>query len=161
MGVYGSNDVANKANVNFNYGLALQAARDLYQLSHAVTVCASGRAAAANVARPDWEGGKRDEFESKLKVEAQDASTASSELVALANQFAKSWAEARGEQDRINQARYTQDKLNHRSWAEKEWQDNIAGDPNYGGPPSDPPVPSAPDFSPTRAPIHAEYENKP
>ena len=160
MGVYGTSETAASTNVNFNFELALQSARDLYQLSGKVETCASQRAAAANIARPEWQGEKRSQFDTKIGVEGQDASTVSSELVALANKFAESWSQARGQQDRINQARYTQYQENHESWGDKEIRNPLFGDQNWGGPPPNPPVPGPPGYAPTRAPIHPEFENR-
>ena len=157
-GVYGSNDTANSANVNFDFNLALQAARDLYALSKVVTSTEQTRAGAATQARPEWSGHNRDVFDQKMAGEGSDSSAASNALVALANLFARSWAEARGEQDRINTARYVQYQQDHESWADKHIKDPILGETDYGGPPPDPPVPSPPDYAPTRQPLHPEYQ---
>lgn len=159
-GVYNSNDTANSANVNFDFGLALQAARDLYALSGKVTACQSARASAATSARPDWSGPKRDSFDTKMSTEAQNSSGVSEGLVTLANAFAKAWSEARGEQDRINMARYVQHQQDSENWAESAW-DSVAGQHDYGAPPQNPPVPTAANgFAPTRKPVHPEYEYK-
>ncbi len=159
MGVYGSNETASSANVNFAFALALQAARDLYTLHSAVDACQSARGTAAGKARPDWSGNNRDLFEGKLRTEGSDGSAVSGGLVALANRFATSWAQARGEQDRINTARYVQHQQDSENWAQKG-VDSIIGQPDSGAPPTDPPVPSPPDYQPTRAPMHPEFENR-
>jgi len=157
-GVYGSNDTANTANVNFAFDLALQAARDLYALSQVVTSTGQTRAGAATKARPEWSGHNRDVFDQKMSREGSDASAVSQALVTLANRFAASWAHARGEQDRINTARYVQNQQDHESWADKHIKDPILGETDYGAPPSDPSVPTPPDYSPTRAPMHPEFQ---
>jgi hypothetical protein len=150
---------ANSANVNFAFDLALQAARDLHTLSGVVTSKHSARSTEAGKATDDWEGGHRDTFDSKMSTEGTDASTISSALVSLANLFASKWAEARGEQDRINFARYVQHEKDDDGWGENVVE-FFSGEDDYGEPPANPPVPSAPDYSPTRAPIHPEYENR-
>ena len=80
----------------------------------------------------------------------------------LADLFAEKWAEARGEQNRINWARWVQAEKDDDSWIEDgyEW---VAGEDDYGEPPPNPPAPSPPDYSATSAPgqpvvIHPEFE---
>lgn len=62
------------------------------------------------------------------------------------------WAEARGEQDRINFARYVQHEEDSESGLEDFWEDNVAGDDNYGDPPSNPEAPVGPEYDETRQP---------
>ena len=158
MGVYGSADTANSANVNFAFDLALQAARDLYSLHTAVDTAQGTRSSAAAKARPDWSGHNRDLFETKVNTESSDSATISGSLVKLANLFAESWAKARGEQDRINTARYVKHQQDSENWAEKG-ADSLFGATDYGAPPSDPAVPSSPEYAPTRSPMHPEFEH--
>ena len=77
----------------------------------------------------------------------------------MANTFAAEWADARGEQDRINHARYVQHEKDNDSWAEDgvEW---VVGEDDYGEPPANPSVPQPPDYEPTREPIHPEFESQ-
>jgi hypothetical protein len=150
---------ANSANVNFAFDLALQAARDLHTLSGVVTSKHGARSTEAGKATDDWEGGHRDTFDSKMTTEGTDASTISGALVTLANLFASKWAEARGEQDRINFARYVQHEKDDDGWGENVVE-FFGGEDDYGEPPGNPPVPSAPDYAATRSPIHPEFENR-
>lgn len=149
---------ASSANVNFAYTEALQAARDLYSLSGIVKDKQDARATEATKAVDSWVGGHRTTFDGKMATEGTDADTVSSALVTLANRFARSWSEARGEQDRINHARYVQHEKDEDSWGENagEW---IVGEDDYGAPPQNPPVPQPPDYDVTRDPIHPEFEH--
>jgi hypothetical protein len=94
-----------------------------------------------------------------MTTEGTDASTISGGLVTLANLFATKWAEARGEQDRINFARYVQHEKDDDGWGENAVE-FFSGEDDYGEPPGNPPVPSAPDYAETREPIHPEFENR-
>jgi type VI protein secretion system component VasF len=148
---------ANSQNVNFAFDLALQVARDLHTLSGAVSAKQDARATEATKAIDSWEGGHREAFNSKMTAEDTNAGTVSSALVTLANLFASKWAEARGEQDRINHARYVQHEKDDDSWVEDGYE-LVAGEDDYGAPPDNPSAPSPPDYTPTRDPIHPEYE---
>lgn len=149
---------ASSANVNFAYTAALQAARDLHSLSGIVKDKQDARATEATKAVDSWVGGHRTTFDSKMSTEGTDADNVSSALVALANRFATSWSEARGEQDRINHARYVQHEKDEDSWTEDagEW---FVGEDDYGAPPENPPVPEPPHYGVTRDPIHPEFEH--
>ena len=148
---------ANTANVNFAYDQALQAARDLHTLSGVVTAKHEARATEATSCVDGWEGGKRDEFDQKMTTEGTDVETISGALVTLANRFASEWANARGEQDRINFARYVQDERDNDGWGENLGE-FFGGENDLGAPPDNPPVPEPPDYAPTREPIHPEFE---
>jgi hypothetical protein len=145
-------------NVNFAFDEALQAARDLYELSGVVDAKQDARATAAVSGVEGWEGDHRTAFDTKLTTEGTDADTIRGALISLADLFASEWAAARGEQDRINHARYVKHEKDNDSWAEDgvEW---VAGEDDYGAPPGDPAVPESPDYAPTREPVHPEFEN--
>jgi hypothetical protein len=149
---------ASSTNVNFAFALALQAARDLYALSGEVNTKHDSRATEATTATDSWEGGHRSTFDTKMSTEDTDADTVRSALVTLANRFASEWAAARGEQDRINHARYVQHEKDNDSWGENAGE-FFVGEDDYGAPPEDPRVPEAPDYAVTREPIHPEFEN--
>lgn len=153
------NTTASSANVDFNFDLALEAARDLHALSRKVSSHQIDRAAAARLARPDWEGQKRVSFDDKITNEGASASEVRGGLVTLANSFAAQWAQARGEQDRINFARYVDEETSNDSWGENAVE-FVAGEDDYGEPPANPPVPGAPDYAATREPQYAEFENR-
>ena len=76
----------------------------------------------------------------------------------MANLFATKWAEARGEQDRINFARWVQAEKDNDGWLENTV--DFFYEEDHGEPPGNPPVPSAPGYWPTRDPIHPEFENR-
>jgi hypothetical protein len=149
---------ASSENVVFAYDEALQAARDLTSLGSVVTAKQEARATEAGLAVDGWEGGHRDAFDTRMTPEGSDAATVADGLAALAGLFASRWAEARGEQDRINFARYVQHEKDEDSWGENagEW---VVGEDDYGAPPEDPPVPEGPEFAVTRDPIHPEFEH--
>lgn len=157
MTAYGN---ASQENVNFNFTLALEVARDLHTLSGAVGTKHQARADLRTACETDWKGPHQQTFSSKNGVEDTDAGTIKTELVDLAKKFAAAWAEARGEQDRINFARYVQHEEDSESGVEDFWEDNVAGDDDYGDPPSNPSAPSGPDYDETREPQYAEFENR-
>jgi hypothetical protein len=151
-------DIWAAGNVDFAFDEALQAARDLYELSGVVDAKQDARATAAVSGVEGWEGDHRTAFDTRLTTEGTDAGTIRGALISLADLFASEWAAARGEQDRINHARYVKHEKDNDSWAEDgvEW---VAGEDDYGAPPGDPPVPESPDYAPTRDPVHPEFEN--
>lgn len=150
---------ASSANVNFAFDLALETARDLYALAGEIGTRQGDRATAATDARVDWEGGHREAFDARMTTEGEDASAIKEALVALAGTFAAEWAAARGEQDRINWARWVQSEKDDDNWLENTWE-WFAGEDDYGSPPADPDVPEPPDYLPTRDPIRPEFENR-
>lgn len=151
---------ANSANVNFDYDGALQAARDLYSLSGVVTSKHESRVTASADAEDTWVGGHRDSFDSKMSTEDTDVETISGALVTLANRLATAWSEARGEQDRINHARFVQDEKDNDSGWENAGE-FFTGEDDYGAPPENPPAPVSPDYAiPSGySPVHPEFEN--
>ena len=148
---------ASTANVDFAFDRALEAARDLYALSGVVTAKHESRATEAGLCVDGWEGGHRQDFDTRMSTEGTDVSTISGALVTLANRFAAEWAAARGEQDRINFARYVQNERDDDGWGEN-FGEFFAGENDLGSPPDNPAVPVSPDYAPTRAPIHPEFE---
>jgi hypothetical protein len=154
MGGYG----ASGNNVFFDYDGVLLIARQLYALSEAVHTKHGARAGEAALAVDGWEGGHRTTFDGKVATENTDAGTIEQALRDLAAKFASEWAAARGEQDRINKARWVQAQKDDDSWAE-DGVELIVGEDDYGPPPEDPDPPHPPDFQPTRDPIHPEYEH--
>jgi hypothetical protein len=148
---------ASTRNVNFAFDLALEAARDLYALSGVVTSKHDARATEAGLCVDGWEGGKRADFDAKMSTEGSDVSTISGALVTVANRFASEWAAARGEQDRINFARYVENERDNDGWLE-DGAEFFTGENDLGAPPENPPVPMSPDYAPTRDPIHPEFE---
>lgn len=149
---------APRANVDVAFDEALQCACDLYALSGVVTTKHEARVSEAALCVDGWEGGHRTDFDAKMTAEDTDVGTVSEALVTLADLFATTWAEARGEQDRINFARYVGDERDSDGWGENALE-LFTGENDLGAPPGNPPVPESPDYAPTREPIHPEYEN--
>ena len=155
-----ADETANSQNVFFAYETALAAARELYRMS---TVLRSKHGARIDEIDhtglyTDWIGPKQTECSTKITSEGTDLETLETALVSLANLFATKWSEARGEQDRINHARWAKAQDADDSWGEDAWQ-SVAGEPDHGPPPENPPVPRSPEYRPTRDPIHPEFEN--
>ncbi|MGH9209957.1 MAG: hypothetical protein ACRD2C_04675 [Acidimicrobiales bacterium] len=155
---------ASAANIDFEYDLALSAARDLSSLASVVNdksyAWQTEAGKALNVAGDTpWEGGKSDHFNSNLSTATTDGETISSHLGHLATTFAEQWARARGEQDRINHARWAQAQRDDDGWFENNVTE-LVYDEDTGPPPEDPDPPSASNnWEPTREPIHPEYED--
>jgi hypothetical protein len=148
---------ASSANVRFAYETALAAARDLWALAGQVREHQSHRATAAQTARRVWVGPKHDQFEDKMRREGTDTTAVAEGLESTAKAIAGSWAAARGQQDRINFARWVDKQIDDDGWLENvgEW---FAGEDDYGPPPENPDAPRPPSFEPTRSPIHPEFE---
>jgi hypothetical protein len=149
---------ASSTNVNFAYSTALQAACDLHVLARIIYEKHTARADEAALAVDGWVGGHRDTFDTKMSTEGTDVETIRGALVTLAGKFASEWAAAWGEQDRINFARYVEKQKEDDSWVE-DGAELVVGEDDYGEPPADPPVPQAPGYEPTRAPMHQDHEN--
>ncbi|MGH8884610.1 MAG: hypothetical protein ACRDYX_05450 [Egibacteraceae bacterium] len=147
MGVHAGRDV------HFNFALALEVARMCDVLARYLTDKQSAREGVARTAQVDWAGPHAQTFEQHLGASHIDADRLSAALRALAGELASSWAKARGEQDRVNFARHVEREREDRSFFE-EVGDFLFGESDYGDPPADPPVPTAPDFTPTRAPMY-------
>jgi hypothetical protein len=152
------NETASDANVVFAYDLALDAARDLYALAGQVREHQSQRAGLKPAAEHDWQGPKHDDFVTRMAHEGTDATNVADGLVDMANELAGNWAKARGQQDRINFARYVDHETSSDGFLENVGE-FFTGEDDYGSPPENPPVPSPPQFAVTRAPQHAEYEH--
>jgi hypothetical protein len=143
--------------VKFDFELALQVAKELHDLADEIHAKHQDRADLAPECEKQWTGPEHDKFVSKRGVEDTDAGTMRTELIDLANKFAIAWKDARGEQDRINFARYVQHE------EESEGYGDAVGDffveDTYGDPPKDPDPPEGPDYRPTREPQYAEFEH--
>ena len=154
-GVYGTAG-ASSANVPFPFELGLQTARDLWELAGEVD-SAKGKLDAKETATiVDWLGPKLHTFQRMRNEDDTAATSTANGLRTLARTFATAWSQARGQQDRINFARYCQHEHDNRSTLDKVG-DFFTGEDDYGDPPEDPPVPAAPGFRATRDPIHPEF----
>ena len=159
MAAYGGIE-ANQANVDFPFTLALSAASQLHELAQAINDKHGDRSDEATTAERDWTGPKHDHFRTLMTTENTDASTLASELRTLSTSFCEQWARCRGEQDRINWARWVDSEISYDGYGENVVE-GFTGEDDYGDPPANPSSPG-PDngFAPTRSPIHPEFENR-
>jgi hypothetical protein len=157
---------ASTPNVPFAFDLALRAAADLYGLSDRIDTKQEAWTGEADVALRDWLGPHADHFRSNKSANGTDAATIVDALRTTADLFALKWAEARGNQDRINWARWVEAQIQAHEedswWGESAW-DSVHDffyreNPGGGVVPGNPPVPTADDgYAPTREPMYPEY----
>jgi hypothetical protein len=158
MPVYGEAR-ASDTNISFPYEQALKAARDLHELARLVRARQLARNTAADTARTDWSGPHRTLFDTKMTDETTKSGDVAGHLEILAADFARAWSEARGQQDRINRARYVEQDIAEDNIVENAYE-HFMGETDYGPPPENPPIPSPPHFTPTRDPLHREFEHR-
>jgi hypothetical protein len=140
------------ANVVFPFELALPAARDIWRLAQSVRT-SNSELITASEGVASWKGPHRDVFDTKVTTYRSSAESVAAALEALASGIAAAWAAARGQQNRINKARWVaHEKENEgaRGWGIVEF---FAGEVDYGPPPGNPPNPSPPDFAETGDPV--------
>lgn len=147
---------ASSANVDFPFDVALQAARDLWTLAGEVETARGQLDRKETVALADFTGPKKNRFVAMRNEDGRAATTSAAALRQLAESFATAWSQARGQQDRINHARYVQAETEDDGFLENAGE-FFTGEDDYGPPPENPPVPSPPNFAATRAPIHPEH----
>jgi len=157
MAAYG-NASANSANVVYPFDSALPAARAVNVFSQDTAGCSTVVGTATENVLANWIGPYRD----KLATDAESfRSPSATNLVAaldhLAGGIAVSWAAARGQQDRINHARYVEWDIAQDNMAENAFE-FFAGETDYGPPPSDPATPAPDGYAETRSPIRAEFQ---
>jgi hypothetical protein len=153
------NNRASEADVVFAYDLALAAARDLWVLADQVRSHMAGWSGPIQTAQAEWTGPKRDQFDGHVTVLRTDTASVAAGLEETARALARNWAAARGEQDRINKARYVDAELDDDNILEDMWE-WFAGENDFGPPPENPPVPGPPAFAVTRAPLYPDYERR-
>ena len=154
--VYGE-AAASDANVRFPFDLALPAARDLWTLAESVRTSKTDLTDAQATVE-SWKGPHRDVFDTKVTTYGSSAESVASALEALAEGIAAAWAAARGQQNRINRARYVEhEKQNEgaHGWGIVE---AFAGEVDYGPPPDNPSVPPSPGFAETGDPVRLHPE---
>lgn len=155
--VYGE-AAANDTNVAFPISSALAAARAAYRLADAVSESRTtmNTLNTNHLADDDFKGPHADVSDTKVSAYRTSATNMAAGLRAFAGQIAQGWAAARGQQDRINFARYCEDESTNDGWAENAWE-GVAGEDDYGAPPENPDVPSAPNFTATREAQYSEF----
>jgi hypothetical protein len=155
-GVGYGNERASDQNIPFAFDTALAAARDCWALAGEVRH--HDQALGTDAGRlASWTGPKKLQLDEKVGGLHRDAETIAGGLEALAHDFAVMWAQARGQQDRINRARWVEREMDDDNPLENAWE-WFAGEDDYGPAPDDPPVPVPPWFEATRAPMFTEYE---
>ena len=142
---------ANDVDVAFPISSALSAARAAYRLADAVSASrtTTNTLNATHLSDVDFKGPHADVSDGKVEAYRTSATNMASGLRTFAEQIAQGWAAARGQQDRINFARHCEDESSNDGWGENAVE-FFAGEDDYGPPPENPPVPSAPGFSATR-----------
>lgn len=153
--VYGEAS-ANDANVVFPMDMALPAARNVWQLADEVEASKGQLSTAQTSAQRDWLGPHREVFDSKCTTYSTSAGNTADAIRALATGLAEAWAAARGQQDRINKARYVEHEISD-DGAVENFFEHFSGEDDYGPPPDNPGVPGGPGFAETRAPMHSEF----
>jgi hypothetical protein len=157
---------ASSPDVPFAFDLALQAASDLYGLSDLIDSKQDAWTTEAGLALKDWEGPHAEHFRANKDANGTDAATIVGALRTTAGLFALKWVEARGNQDRINWARWVEAQIQAHEedswWGEAAWDatHDFFFKTNYGegGPPQNPPTPTADaGFTPTREPMYPEF----
>lgn len=155
MTVYGQAN-ADSPNLRFAFGAALQAARELWALGEELeSASATLRSAHAETVR-DFLGPMRAQFDDHVDTNRSQLSTLRHSLRGLADQLAADWAAARGEQDRINFARYVRAQKDAEGIVDrvKQW---FGPDNDYGSPPGNPPVPTGPGYVETQCSLYSQY----
>lgn len=157
MSLYGVAD-ASAPNLNYPFDDALAAARALHRLRGQLVTTRSHQDTNEEHALVDWLGPSARNFRSLVATVETNSRSAEGTLSDLAVQIATQWSQARGQQDRINHARWALEQKENESGlrhsAVGEW---LLGEEDYGPPPENPPIPKAPGFWPTRDPIHPEH----
>jgi hypothetical protein len=152
--VYGVGS-ANDKNVDFPLDQALSAARACWNLASAVDASKSKLHAGVGQV-PAWTGPHRDVFDVKVATYDASAQNVSNALRSLAEGIAAAWAAARGQQDRINFARYCEDEASSDGIGENVVE-FFGGETDYGPPPENPSTPGAPGFGETREPMYSQF----
>jgi hypothetical protein len=155
--VYGE-AAASDVDVPFPIDSALAAARAAYRLADAVAESRStmNTLNATHLSDADFKGPHADVSDGKVEAYRISSANMASGLRTFADQIAVGWAAARGQQDRINFARYCEDESSNDGWGENAVE-SFAGEDDYGPPPENPSTPSAPNFSATRDAQYPEF----
>ena len=153
--VYGEG-AASDANVVFPFDLALPAARDIWDMADAVAASSSDITSERD-ADNFWKGPHRDTSDGKVTTYQGSASSVEAALRALATGIANAWAAARGQQNRINKARYVEHEVQDDSGLEN-FGEFFVGEDDYGPPPDNPHTPEPPSFAePANARMYPEF----
>lgn len=167
--VYGEAS-ANDSNVQFPFDQMSPAAHDLWKMSDEIQKAAKQLSDAVETVTVDWTGPEFRTFTTKTGNFATSATRVVTALDHLSRELADAWAKARGQQDRINTARWAEQEI-ARLEADRassdnplEWIGDRAGEVKdwFVGSkefpmPDNPAIPGSPAFRPTRDPIRPSY----
>lgn len=157
MSLYGVAD-ASAPNLNYPFDQALAAARALNALTGQLATSRSTRATQETHAKVDWLGPSRRDFVALVSADNANSTSAEGTLADLAVQIATQWSQARGQQDRINHARWALEQESNESGIRHSAFGNwLLGEEDYGPPPENPSIPTEPSFYATRDAIHPEH----
>lgn len=147
---------ANSANVVYPFATALPAAQAVVRLARDLESVMTDVDRRRDDVVVQWRGPEKERFELKVAALRGNIATVAAALDGLGDRLAASWAAARGQQDRINRARYVEWDIAQDSLVENAWE-FFAGETDYGPPPADPPTPTRPAYEITRSPLHTEF----
>lgn len=143
-------------NLRFDYDGALHAARELWQLADEMQAAAGSLYSARTAAVADFSGPMRTEFDDQNTGNRSRLRELAGSARALSEQLGRDWASARGQQDRINYQRYVEEQQAEHAWYQNVWH-FVAGEPDYGTAPDNPPASTGPSFIETRCRPYATY----
>lgn len=152
--VYGGEAFPSDADIPFPFDLAGPAAAGLWSLAQDVEAAKQALLTAQETASTDWLGPHKRTFDTKCSSFVTSADNVKAALEGLATGLAAAWAAARGQQDRICQAR----AFAYRESQESGWNkfgDSLFGD-EEANQPGNPDTPGPDGFGPTRDPMHDE-----
>jgi hypothetical protein len=157
----------NTPDLRFPFDLALEAARSLWKLADRIDGFGAEGSTAAREALVQWRGPLRGDFEARRENFANSAATVAGNMRDTATEIAKQWSLARGQQNRINFARYVAARVEEDRRRDQGFQINDIWDNplterwkgarDYGSPPSNPDAPSGPGFMTGSCRVHPDY----
>ena len=152
--VYGGEASPSDADIPFPFDLAGPAAAGLWSLAKDVEAAKQALLTAQDEAVVDWRGPHKRTFDAKCSALVTSANNVKGALEDLATGLAAAWAAARGQQDRICQARAFAHRESQESGLNK-FGDSLFGD-EEANQPDNPGTPGPDGFGPTRCPMHDE-----
>jgi hypothetical protein len=152
--VYNGEASPSDADIPFPFGLAAPAAAGLWNLAKDVEAAKQALLTAQETASVDWTGPHWRTFNDKCSAFVTSANNVKAALEDLATGLAAAWAAARGQQDRICQARAFAHRESQESGLNK-FGDSLFGD-EEANEPDNPGTPGPDGFGPTRDPMHDE-----
>lgn len=140
MSIYGAAH-AGSPNLQYGYHEALELCRRLWALADRLEATIHGIAGAHGDATVDFLGPVRRSFDAVVQAEIDRMATAAAHARNTAMLLAAQWSQARGQQNRINFARWVEAQKADDNWFERNIWQKVAGETDYGPPPGNPAVP--------------------